>query len=249
MVFSKISDIFLHFQAFATLALLGLAAAAPTPDVSSHVISHGHGAVVSHGSHAPHLGIAHHGPIVHPVAHHAVHPVAHHAVHPVAHHAVHPVAHHAVHPVAHHAVHPVAHPVVHHAVHPVAHPVAHHAVVPAPAYAPAPAPYHPAPVVHHAPAYKPAPAPYVEPEGKDEPYAYQYGVADDYSKANFNAAETADGSGVVTGSYSVALPDGRTQHVKYTSDHYNGYVAEVTYEGVAAYPEAKPYAPAPAYHA
>merc|ERR1712013_229828 len=218
-------------EAFATLALLGLAAAAPTPDVSSHVISHGHGAVVSHGSHAPRLGIAHHGPIVHPVAHHAVHPVAH----------------------------PVVHPVVHHAVHPVAHPVAHHAVVPAPAYAPAPAPYHPAPVVHHAPAYKPvpapaynpAPAPYVEPEGKDEPYAYQYGVADDYSKANFNAAETADGSGVVTGSYSVALPDGRTQHVKYTSDHYNGYVAEVTYEGQAVYPEAKPYvpAPAPAYHA
>merc|ERR1711862_177085 len=175
------------------------------------------------------------------------------------HHAVHPVAHHAVHPVAHHAVHPVAHPVAHHAVHPVVHPVAHHAVVPAPAYAPAPAPYHPAPVVHHAPApaykpvpapaYKPAPAPYVEPEGKDEPYAYQYGVADDYSKANFNAAETADGSGVVTGSYSVALPDGRTQHVKYTSDHYNGYVAEVTYEGVAAYPDAPAYAPVPAYHA
>merc|ERR1719145_193756 len=24
--------------------------------------------------------------------------------------------------------------------------------------------------------------PYVEPEGKDEPYTYQYGVADDYSK-------------------------------------------------------------------
>merc|ERR1711944_25642 len=147
------------------------------------------------------------------------------------------------HPVAH-----VAHPVAHVA-HPVAHAV-HHA--PAPAYAPAPVP---APVVPAPAPYKPAPAykpaPYVEPEGKDEPYSYQYGVADDYSKANFNAAETADGAGVVTGSYSVALPDGRTQHVKYTSDHYNGYVAEVTYEGVAAYPEAKPYvpAPAPAYHA
>ena len=47
------------------------------------------------------------------------------------------------------------------------------------------------------------------------------------------------------------LPDGRIQHVKYTADHYNGYVAEVTYEGTPVYPEAKPYvpAPAPAYHA
>ena len=45
-------------------------------------------------------------------------------------------------------------------------------------------------------------------------------------------------------------PDGRIQHVKYTADHYNGYVAEVTYEGTPVYPEAKPYAPAPApYHA
>merc|ERR1719318_1122850 len=171
------------FQAFVISALLGLAAAAPTPDVSSHVISHGHGAVVSHGSHA-----AHHGVVAHPVAHHA--------------------------------------PVVHHA----------------PAYH--------APVVHAAPAYH-APAAYAEPAYADEPYTYQYGVADDYSKANFNAAETADAAGVVSGSYDVALPDGRTQHVKYTSDNYNGYVADVTYDGVAAYPEAAPYvaAPAPAYHA
>merc|ERR1711874_655107 len=63
---------------------------------------------------------------------------------------------------------------------------------PAPApYKPAPAPYEPAPAPYKpAPApYKPAPAykaaPYVEPEGKDEPFSFQYGVADDYSKANF----------------------------------------------------------------
>jgi hypothetical protein len=101
---------------------------------------------------------------------------------------------------------------------------------------PAPAYGHPAPVY-----------------GKEEPapYAYEYGVADDYSKAQFQAAETADANGAVSGSYSVALPDGRTQHVKYTADHYNGYVADVSYEGVPVYPEAKPYhpAPAPAYHA
>ena len=71
------------------------------------------------------------------------------------------------------------------------------------------------------------------------------------SGTTFNAGEASDANGVVSGSYSVALPDGRTQHVKYTADHYNGYVAEVSYEGVPVYPEAKPYhpAPKPGYHA
>jgi len=112
-----------------------------------------------------------------------------------------------------------------------------------------------APVVHAAPAYH-APATYVEEKGAPEPYTYEYAVADDYSKAAFNAGETSDANGVVSGSYSVALPDGRTQNVKYTADHYNGYVADVTYEGVPVYPEVKAYAPAPkayapapAYHA
>merc|ERR1712157_435681 len=134
----------------------------------------------------------------------------------------------------------VAHPVAHAVHHPVAHAV-HHPVAHAVAVAPV---VHHAPVVHAAPAYHAA-----EPAYADEPYTYQYGVADDYSKANFNAAETGDAAGVVSGSYDVALPDGRTQHVKYTSDNYNGYVADVTYDGVAAYPDAPAYAPAPAYHA
>merc|ERR1712158_100374 len=188
----------------------------------------------------------------HPVAHHAVAhaPVVSHAVHhaaPLVHAA--PLAHHAV----HHAAPVVAHPVAHHA-------VAHHAVHAAPAYAPAPvvhaAPaYHaPAPVVHAAPVVKVAPAyhaaPVVHVKETPEPYTYTYGVADDYSKANFNAAETSDANGVVSGSYQVPLPDGRIQTVKYTADHVNGYVAEVTYEGTPVYPEAKPYvAPKPAYHA
>ena len=105
-----------------------------------------------------------------------------------------------------------------------------------PAYGP-PAPYHPAP---HGKPIDEAP----------KPYAFQYGVADDYSGAKFNAQETADGK-VVTGSYQVALPDGRIQTVTYTADHYNGYVADVSYEGVPVYPEAKPYhpAPKPGYHA
>merc|ERR1712106_428924 len=207
-------------------ALLGMAAAAPAPRVSSHAVIHGHGTVVSHGTHAAHAPFLAHGRVLgHPIAHgfHAAPAFAH----PVAHgfHAAPLIAH----PVAH-AVR--ATPVIAHRV-----PVVSHAVHAAPAYARAP---YVAPVIAHAaPVY-----PEVE-----EPYTYQYGVADDYSNANFNAAETADGNGVVTGSYSVALPDGRTQTVKYTSDNYNGYVADVTYEGVPVYPEDKPYVPAPAYHA
>merc|ERR1711981_1423115 len=139
--------------------------------------------------------------------------VGHGAVvsHGVAAHLAHPVAH-AVHaaPLVH-AGHAIAHPVAHHA---IAHPVAHHAVA------------HAAPVVHAAPAYH---APAVVVKEAPEPYTYTYGVADDYSKANFNAAETSDASGNVGGSYSVSLPDGRIQTVTYTADHVNGYVAEVSY--------------------
>merc|ERR1711997_600064 len=95
------------------------------------------------------------------------------------------------------------------------------------------------------------PAPYAPPptyKEEPKPYSYAYAVKDDYSGANFGASETADGK-VVTGSYTVALPDGRIQTVTYTADHYNGYVADVKYEGEAVYPkyEPKPYKPAPAY--
>merc|ERR1712137_816847 len=142
-----------------------------------------------------------------------------------------------------HAVHaPLVHAPVAHAVHaPV-----HHAVHAAPAYA--------APVVH-APAYKaPVKAGYVADDlAEQSPYSFTYAVADDYSKANFQSEETSDGASNVAGSYSVALPDGRIQHVKYTSNGYDGFVADVTYEGTAVYPEAPAggykAAPAPAYHA
>merc|ERR1712079_588910 len=107
---------------------------------------------------------------------------------------------------------------------------------------------HAAPVVAHSVHHAPAPA-YKAEVYPDEvsPYTYTYAVADDYSKSNFNAEEQSDGASNVAGSYSVALPDGRIQHVKYSSNGYDGYVADVTYEGTAVYPEAKPYAPAPAY--
>merc|ERR1712219_85190 len=107
------------------------------------------------------------------------------------------------------------------------------------------------------PAYG-APAPYVEEKLPPQPYAYEYGVADDYSKANFKKTETQDANGVVAGSFVIALPDGRIQTTTYTADHVNGFVADVTYEGTPVYPpepkegygHAPAYkAPAPAYHA
>jgi len=66
-------------------------------------------------------------------------------------------------------------------------------------------------------------------------YQYQYAVTDDYSKSNFQAEEERDGFSTL-GSYRVALPDGRIQIVTYTANE-SGYVAEVTYEGEAVYPE------------
>ena len=105
-----------------------------------------------------------------------------------------------------------------------------------PAYAPAPA-YH-------------KPAPYVPEKLPPQPFAYEYGVADDYSKANFKKTETQDAAGVVTGSFVIALPDGRIQTTTYTADHQNGFVADVTYEGTPVYPPepAGGYGhPAPAY--
>ena len=115
----------------------------------------------------------------------------------------------------------------------------HHAVVhAAPTAYHAPVAYHaPAPVVYHAPApaYH-APVKYAK--ETPEPYSFTYGVSDDYSKANFNAAESGDANGVVGGSYTVSLPDSRIQTVTYTADHANGYVAEVSYSGEAVYPPA-----------
>ncbi|XP_037805099.1 cuticle protein 8-like [Penaeus monodon] len=103
--------------------------------------------------------------------------------------------------------------------------------------------YHAPEPVYHAPAhYKEPEYPAVAPK-----YNYNYGVADSYSGANFAASESRDGY-KTEGSYTVDLPDGRKQIVKYV-DNGDGLVAEVTYEGEAQYPEYKPtYKPAP-YHA
>lgn len=113
-------------------------------------------------------------------------------------------------------------------------------------YAPKPAPVVvKTPVVSYAPkpvAYAPAPKvaykPYVD-QYADEPayYTYQYAVNDDYSNSAFDANESRENY-LTTGKYSVALPDGRIQTVTYTVDGGAGYVADVTYQGEAAYPPA-----------
>merc|ERR1712243_56369 len=94
-------------------------------------------------------------------------------------------------------------------------------------------------VAHAAPAVAVAhPAAYAAGDALAEvsPYNYNYAVADDYSGSSFTASESSDGLGVKSGSYQVALPDGRTQTVTYSTDDVNGYVADVSYEGVPQYP-------------
>merc|ERR1712106_669533 len=79
-----------------------------------------------------------------------------------------------------------------------------------------------------------AAAQYASPDLSEPPlYAFQYGVSDDYSGANFAQNEQRDGYST-SGSYRVALPDGRTQ--------------DVSYEGVPSYGPAAVVAHAPVVH-
>ena len=66
-----------------------------------------------------------------------------------------------------------------------------------------------------------------------KPFAYQYGVKDEYSGTTFDKAETQDDYGNVQGEYKVQLPDGRIQIVSYTADHDNGFIANVKYGKLA----------------
>ena len=147
------------------------------------------------------------------------------------------------------AIHPAhgpsyRHPVVVYKPHKPAQPpkiVYKPASLPKPVYTPAKPVYHPAP---KAPVYKPEPT-YNIPAH----YSYEYAVNDDYAKTYFSANEARDGYNT-NGEYRVVLPDGRTQVVKYNvADAYSGYVAEVSYEGKAAYAHPEPHAKAtPSYH-
>merc|ERR1712025_856856 len=120
----------------------------------------------------------------------------------------------------------------------LAHAAPVHVAHPAPVAVAHAAPVH---VAHAAPLVRAVAHPVAGYAAQDlpevSPYNFNYAVADDYSGSAFTAAESSDGLGVKTGSYKVALPDGRTQTVTYTTDDVNGYVAEVTYEGVPQYPE------------
>lgn len=67
------------------------------------------------------------------------------------------------------------------------------------------------------------------------PYSFHYGVKDERSGNDFSRMEDSSGR-VTTGSYKVALPDGRVQIVNYVADA-SGYKATVTYEGVPVFPD------------
>ncbi|XP_076061316.1 uncharacterized protein LOC143037089 [Oratosquilla oratoria] len=67
-------------------------------------------------------------------------------------------------------------------------------------------------------------------------YDFNYAVKDDDSGNDFGHQEARDDDRT-DGSYYVQLPDGRLQKVVYYVDGDSGYVAEVTYEGEAHYPE------------
>ena len=61
-------------------------------------------------------------------------------------------------------------------------------------------------------------------------------MADDYSKTNFKKSETQDANGVVSGSFTIALPDGRIQTTRYEASPRHGYRAQVSYQGQASHP-------------
>merc|ERR1712218_166902 len=64
-----------------------------------------------------------------------------------------------------------------------------------------------------------------------DPFHFEYGVHDDKYHTDFSEQRTGDETGSMKGEYTVALPDGRIQHVTYHADGgYGGTVMEVTYK-------------------
>ncbi|KAK3862466.1 hypothetical protein Pcinc_031673 [Petrolisthes cinctipes] len=73
------------------------------------------------------------------------------------------------------------------------------------------------------------------PQGPDPGFLFSYGVNDRQTGNQF-AHQQSQENNATSGEYRVALPDGRTQIVRYTADE-NGYNAKVSYEGVAVHPD------------
>merc|ERR1719337_851970 len=100
-----------------------------------------------------------------------------------------------------------------------------------------------------APRYAPPAPSYNAPPSAPAQYDFNYAVKDDYSGNDFGHQEARNGYDT-QGTYYVQLPDGRLQTVTYTVNGDSGFVAEVSYQGEAQYPEYKPapaYQPAPTY--
>ena len=71
---------------------------------------------------------------------------------------------------------------------------------------------------------------YAAEPNNDVGYAFGYSVAEPSTNTAFTAGERRSGT-TTAGSYSVQLPDGRTQTVTYSVDGNRGYVADVSYSG------------------
>merc|ERR1711887_132239 len=71
-----------------------------------------------------------------------------------------------------------------------------------------------------------------------DPFHFQYGVHDDKYYTDFSEVRSGDEAGNIKGEYSVALPDGRIQHVSYLADgNYGGTIMDVKYDGEAHHPD------------
>eukprot|EP00091_Calanus_sinicus_P000352 TRINITY_DN1028_c0_g1_i1.p2 TRINITY_DN1028_c0_g1~~TRINITY_DN1028_c0_g1_i1.p2 ORF type:complete len:131 (-),score=37.51 TRINITY_DN1028_c0_g1_i1:32-424(-) len=81
-------------------------------------------------------------------------------------------------------------------------------------------------------------------QGYDErpdPFHFQYGVHDDKYYTDFSEVRSGDVAGNIKGEYTVALPDGRIQHVIYHADGASGgTIMEVTYEWGGQAPDCCP---------
>ncbi len=103
--------------------------------------------------------------------------------------------------------------------------------------------YKPFPLTRQARSDPPAPpSTYPTPSYAPAVYDFAWEVLDSYSGNDYGHQESRNDK-TTTGSYHVALPDGRVQRVTYSVDGYGGYTAEVTYEGTASYPEVQAYKP------